>query len=72
MFEIEVLEVGFVIHARLEAIIHRMKLNNCVIDAIEARLVYEIETVLITYTRPGRPEHFIGAANRPQYGLHVA
>src|SRR5258705_5912840 len=72
MFEVEILEVGFMIHPCLEAVIYRMKLYNCVIHAIEARLIYSIKAVLITKIRPGRLKHLIGATAYKPVGLDFA
>src|SRR5258705_7887812 len=72
MFEVEILEVGFMIHSGLEAVIYRMKLYNRVIHAIEARLIYSIKAVLVTKIRPGRPEHLIGTTSYKPVGLDFA
>jgi len=52
VFEVEMFEVGFVIHSRFEAVIDRMKLDDGVIDAIETRLVYKIQSIPVTYAGP--------------------
>src|SRR5258705_7540665 len=72
MFKVKVPEIGFVVHTRLKSVIYRMKLNNCVIYTIESRLIHQIETISVAYTRPWRRQHFISSASYKPIGFDLS
>src|SRR5882762_1630709 len=68
--KVEVREETFMIRARHESVIHRVKIDDGVIHTIKAGLIHQIETVPIAHAEPWRSQNLVNSAADKPVGVY--